>query len=226
MSPKKLDLSGLKSASPIIIGYLPLGFAYGVVGIKSGLSIADVIIFSILCYAGSAQFIGVNLWALGADALSMIATIFIVNLRHLLYSTSLSQYFKNINTVHIPVLSFFITDETYAVSITDFNNGVKAKKSYLYQLFIASYLSWVFSSALGAVLGSKIGNNLDLGLDFALPAMYIALLFMQLNNFKKAVIGLLAGLLSLWLYFLMPGNLNVILAAIIGSLLGVLLNES
>lgn len=155
----------------------------------------------------------------------MVITIFIVNLRHLLYSTSLSQYFKNVSTVHIPILSFFITDESYAVSITDFNNGIKPEKNYLYQLFLTSYLSWVMSSALGALFGAKIGGKLDLGLDFALPAMYIALLFMQLNNSKKTIIAIISGLLSLWFYFIIPGNLNVIIAAIIGSLLGVILNE-
>lgn len=225
MPHKNLYIQGLKSALPIVLGYLPLGFAYGILGIKNGLSIIDVIIFSLLCYAGSAQFIGINLWSLGAEPISMIATIFIVNLRHLLYSTSLSQYFKNINAIHIPILSFFITDESYAMSIADFNNGVKPTKPYFYQLFITSYLSWVLSSALGALFGIKIGAKVELGLDFALPAMYIALLLMQLNNSKKIAIALVSGLLSLCLYFTIPGNLNVIIATIISSLLGVLLNE-
>ena len=218
----KDKLIGIKSAAPIVLGYLPIGFAYGVLGSKSGLSIFDVTIFSLMCYAGSAQFIGVSLWAMNTNPVTMILTIFIVNLRHLLYSTSLSQYFKNIKFCKIPFLSFFITDETYAVSVTDIARGVKPEDDYFFGLFLTSYISWAAASFLGAFIGSRLGGKVSLGLDFALPAMYIALLLMQLNDLKKVSMAVLSGALSLILYFAVPGNLNVIIAAVLCSIIGVL----
>lgn len=220
------NYAGLRSAIPIIIGYIPIGFAYGVLGITGGLNITEVISLSLFVYAGSAQFIAVSLLSTGVDIVTIVSTIFIVNLRHFLYSTSLSRYMKEIDRRHIPLLSFFITDETYAVSITDLQNGQEPNHVYFYQLFLTSYTTWVLSSLAGALSGSMLKTSgLDLGLDFALPAMYIALLFMQLTGFKKFVVAVSSGALSIALIYLIPGNFNVVIAALCGAALGVTLEK-
>ncbi|MDI6601058.1 MAG: AzlC family ABC transporter permease [Thermoanaerobacteraceae bacterium] len=223
---ERKDYAGIRSAIPIVIGYIPIGFAYGVLGITSGLSIIEVISLSLFVYAGSAQFIAVSLLSTGVDIVTIVSTIFIVNLRHFLYSTSLSRYMKEIGRHHIPLLSFFITDETYAVSITDLQNGQKPDESYFYQLFLTSYITWVLSSLVGALSGSLLKTSgLNWGLDYALPAMYIALLFMQLADFKKFIVAVFSGALSIALIYLIPGNFNVIIAALCGASLGVVLER-
>lgn len=98
-------------------------------------------------------------------------------------------------------------------------------EGYFYQLFLTSYTAWVFASFLGAVSGSLIGGSINVGLDFALPAMYIALLLMQISGYKKVFISVFSGLLSITLMFVLPGNTNVIVAALIGAGMGVLLDK-
>lgn len=220
------DYVGFRSALPIVIGYIPIGFAYGVLGVSEGLSIPEVISLSLFLYAGSSQFIAVSLISMNTDILTIIPTIFMVNLRHFLYSTSLSRYFNGIDIRHIPLLSFFITDETYAVSAVDLQNGHEPSESYFYQLFLTSYAAWVLSSLAGALSGGLLKTSgLNRGLDYALPAMYIALLFMQLIGIKKFMVALFSGVLSISLIYLIPGNLNVIISALSGAALGVLLEK-
>lgn len=83
----KGTMSGIKSSLPIVMGYLPIGFAYGLLGVKSGFSVLQVFALSLFVYAGSAQFIAITLLSSGTNAITLIMTIFIVNLRHFLYST-------------------------------------------------------------------------------------------------------------------------------------------
>lgn len=216
---------GFKSALPIVLGYLPIGIAYGLISVNGGMTIAQTVAMSLVLYAGSAQFIASGMINAGASPLSIISTVFMVNLRHLLYSASLSKYFKPIPRRSIPMLSFFITDESYGVSITELENGQQPTRAYFLGLFITAYLGWVISSLIGALSGQAIGSSINLGLDFTLPAMYIALLMMQLKGWHKAVIALFSGMLSVALIFIIPGNGNVIISAVAGAALGVLFNR-
>lgn len=221
----KGTMSGIKSSLPIVMGYLPIGFAYGLLGVKSGFSVLQVFALSLFVYAGSAQFIAITLLSSGTNAITLIMTIFIVNLRHFLYSTSLSQYMKWIKRNHIPLLSFFITDETYAVAITDLQNSDNYDERYFYQLFFMSYAAWCTASFIGAISGTFIDGSANVGLDFALPAMYIALLLMQISGYKKIFVSIFSGLLSIGLIYVFPGNINVIIASLIGAGMGVFLDR-
>lgn len=221
----KGTMNGIKSSLPIVMGYLPIGFAYGLLGVKSGFSVLQVFALSLFVYAGSAQFIAITLLSSGTNAITLIMTIFIVNLRHFLYSTSLSQYMKRIKRNHIPLLSFFITDETYAVAITDLQNSDNYDERYFYQLFFMSYAAWCTASFIGAISGTFIDGSANVGLDFALPAMYIALLLMQISGYKKIFVSIFSGLLSIGLIYVFPGNTNVIIASLIGAGMGVFLDR-
>ncbi|MDK2902198.1 MAG: hypothetical protein PWQ93_117 [Clostridiales bacterium] len=216
---------GFRSALPIVLGYLPIGIAYGLISVNGGMTIAQTVAMSLIVYAGSAQFIASGMVNAGASPLSIISTVFMVNLRHLLYSASLSTYFKSIPRRLIPMLSFFITDESYGVSITELENGQQPTRAYFLGLFITAYLGWIVSSLIGALSGQAIGGNINLGLDFTLPAMYIALLMMQMKGWRKTVIAVFSGISSVALISIVPGNGNVIISAIAGAALGVLFNR-
>lgn len=87
---------GVIACVPTILGYLGIGFAMGVVGKGVGLSILEIIIMSIIVYAGSAQFIICALLAIQAPFMTIVATVFLVNLRHFLMSLSVASYFKRL----------------------------------------------------------------------------------------------------------------------------------
>ncbi|MBE0685146.1 MAG: AzlC family ABC transporter permease, partial [Anaerolineaceae bacterium] len=160
---------------PIVLGYLPIGFAYGVLAINAGLSIIQTILMSIIVYAGSAQLIAVSLFAQAIHPLSIIATTFIVNLRHMLMSAALAPYMRNWKSYQVSLFSFELTDESFGVHSLRFDRGEnKPKSTMLINLICQS--AWVLGSFLGAVAGNLIQDVRPFALDYALPAMFIALL--------------------------------------------------
>ncbi|MGF7047812.1 putative branched-subunit amino acid permease [Paenibacillus sp. DS2015] len=90
-------LQGVKDCVPTLLGYLSIGFAAGVVGNTSGLSIAEIALMSALLYAGSGQFIAAGMIAASSSVSAIIFTIFFINLRHLLLSAALAPQFKRLS---------------------------------------------------------------------------------------------------------------------------------
>ena len=85
---------GLLASGPVCLGYIPIGIAFGVLAQKAGFTPFETGLMSLIVFAGSSQFIAVSMFAAGAGAASIIATTFVVNLRHLLMSSSLSLFFR------------------------------------------------------------------------------------------------------------------------------------
>jgi 4-azaleucine resistance transporter AzlC len=213
--------TGLKASVPIILGYLPIGLAFGILAAQQGLSVMDIFVMSLFVYAGSSQFIAAAMLAAGAGTLSIIATTFFVNLRHLLMSASLSPFMKKISTPLQSFIAFGITDETFAVS----NNYVKeheAAPGYFTGLHISSHGCWILSTVLGGIFGSQISEATKWGIDFALSAMFIGLLLMQMKNRKDILVAVCAGGLSLLVALTLKGNWNVIIAAAAAATIGVI----
>ena len=222
-SKNKLDevfMSSIKQALPIVLGYLPVGFAYGVLARKAGLSIDNTVLMSLIVFAGSAQFIAVGLLASGASALSVIITTFIVNLRHMLMSAALSPYLKKWTKLELAAFSFQLTDESFAVHSTRFSNG-DMRKSETYLINSIAHAAWVGGTVLGIFSSTLITDVKPMGLDYALPAMFIALLIFQIKDKSHVIVGLATGLLSTALVLGGSGQWNVIIATLIGATLGV-----
>jgi len=97
-------LQGLSAAWPICLGYIPIGLAFGVLAQKAGLDPIEIMLMSILVFAGSSQFIAVSMLSTGAGAVSIIITTFAVNLRHLLMSSSLAVFLGNTTQRNCPYL--------------------------------------------------------------------------------------------------------------------------
>lgn len=211
---------GLKSALPIVLGYLPLGFVYGVLAREAGLDVFTTVLMSVLVYAGSAQFIAVSLLAGNAPVLSIIFTVFLVNLRHLLMSASLVPYLGRYHPGLLALLSAEITDETFAMSLAHYTDH-EPNLFYHFTLHLASHFSWVVASLLGGLTGNLWGDPSRLGFNFALPAMFIILLVLQLKNKKTLLVAGIAGFLSVAIALFLPGNWNIILAACLAAAIGV-----
>jgi 4-azaleucine resistance transporter AzlC len=215
-------LRGITRALPIVMGYVPIGFAYGVLAKQAGLSTFNAVAMSVLVYAGSAQLIGAGLFAVGAPALSIVVTTFVVNLRHMLFSAALSPYLKGWRPGALAAFAYELTDETFAVHSVQFPEGVPPKTE-VFALNITSQLSWLAGGWLGAVVGGLINDVTPFALDYTLPAMFIALLVIQIRARLEFVIAVFAGLLSVLLTLLGVGRWSVILATIVGATLGVVL---
>jgi len=193
---QRTEPSALSQALPIVLGYLPVGFAYGVLAVKAGLGVANTGLMSILVFAGSAQLIGVDMIGAGAPAVSVIATTFIVNLRHVLFSAALSPYFGEWPKRRIIRFCFQMTDETFALHATRFHNQQQSTAKTL-TINALCQSAWILGGLAGAVAGGFVPDVKPLGLDFALAAMFAVLLVGQLLTPAHVIAAVLGGGIAL-----------------------------
>jgi 4-azaleucine resistance transporter AzlC len=214
--------AALQQTLPVILGYIPVGFAYGVLAQKSGISGLNTMLMSLLVFAGSAQLIAVGLLASGAGAATVILTTFMVNLRHLLMSASLAPYLKSWSRLKQAFFSFQLTDETFALHSSRFAQGQTSKHETL-AINVIAQSAWLAGTALGLFAGGLITDVRPIGLDFALPAMFIVLLVWQLQSLLRIFTALAAGACSLALTLLGMEQTSIILATVLAATLGLTL---
>lgn len=158
MQQKELK-QGITEAVPIVLGYLPLGFAFGVLAKEAGMSVAQAVMMSVLCFTGAGQYIAIGIMQAGGAVITIILANILVNLRYLLFSTSTVPYLKDrVQPLVASLLSYGLTDETYAVAMNHYQDH-PATASYLAGLNLTSHLGWIGSTLLGALLGSFITNT-------------------------------------------------------------------
>jgi 4-azaleucine resistance transporter AzlC len=210
---------GMKAAFPIVLGYLPVGVAFGLLARNAGLTPSEVGLMSLLVYAGASQFLAIEMIFKGMTWLPIVLATFFINLRHFLMSSNLSLYFKN---TRIPLLGFLsaqLTDESFAVAISNLPK-VKNNPPYLFGLQITSHLAWVIGSIGGALFGPFIKIS-EYGLPFALPSLFICLLVLQLKSVHHFGIMVVAGVSSLFFKWALQGNWYILLAALLAGGMGV-----
>ncbi|CAM4415937.1 AzlC family ABC transporter permease [Paenibacillus typhae] len=222
-------LQGVKDCIPTLLGYLSIGFAAGVVEKTAGLSLAEIALISIILYAGSAQFIAAGMIAAGSTATSIIITILLVNLRHLLLSAALSPYFRHLTPLRNLLIGTLLTDETFGVAIQRSARKKAISEKWMHGLNITAYLNWIIANLAGAVLGQWISSPEEWGLDFALPAMFIGLLVLTLISRSRyaldITVGLIAMIIAVGLSILWSPSIGVIAAAVIASTIGAVLEK-
>lgn len=198
--------------------------AFGLVATQAGLSPAESLFMSIFVFAGAAQFIAVNMITAGASVSAVVLTTFLTNLRHVLMSTSLAEYLKGVKRGLLPIFSFGVTDETFAVNINNFRRGNGSFEKGLVVNFL-SYSSWVSGTLLGAVGGEFMPNFLKQSLYFALPAMFIGLLFLSIRTRLEIMVAIFAAFVSTFFFLKLGSSWNIVLAGITGATFGVLVER-
>lgn len=211
--------AGIKRAVPIVLGYIPIGFAYGVLAGKTGLSDSNTLLMSLIVFAGSAQFIAVGLFAAGTGPAAIILTTFVVNLRHMLMAASLSPYLASWKKRYLAFFSFELTDETFALHSAAAGKLNECRLEAL-SLNVTAQASWVAGTLLGVVASGLIGDIKPMGLDYALAAMFIALLVGQCENLVRVVTAILAGIIATGLYLAGWHQFHIIAATVAGATLG------
>lgn len=149
MTKKEEWLAGTRSAVPIMLGYVPVGIAYGVMARQAGLNTWQTVLMSLTVYGGASEMMAAGMVAQGAAVLTIVLTTFILNLRHIIMSTCV---FNQMQGGRLPVrmlAAFGVTDETFAVYTTTAN--APRTPRYFFSMALCSYLSWALGSWLGAI---------------------------------------------------------------------------
>ena len=211
--------SGAAAAWPICLGYAPIGLAFGVLAQKAGLTPLEIGLMSVIVFAGSSQFIAVSMLSAGASTISIVATAFVVNLRHFLMSSALAVYLKNSDRKKLTLFAYGVTDESFAVNLTRFRASDWDLNSALATNFTAN-ITWFLTTVLGGFSGQFIPAH-AFGIDYALIAMFICLLVFQLRGLLYVITAVVAGVLAVVLSIWIPGNSYIVIASMIAAALGV-----
>lgn len=218
-------LEGLKRGLPIVLGYVPVGFAFGVLAVKNGIPPGLAVAMAVLMFSGSGQFVFASLWGGGADVLSTSAAVAIVNLRYLLMSAAEAPWLQGVSRLKRFFLGAGITDESFVVHATALQSGWTLNTLTMFVTNQSTQLAWVTGCAIGAFCGGLVDDVRPLGLDYAITAMFIALLVPQCQSRLHLLVAIFTMCLSIALSAAGMGRWNVALATIAGATLGLILSR-
>ena len=221
MSKSKQFLKGAKLGLPIALGYLPVSFSFGMMAVASGIPAWAAILISMTNLTSAGQFAGMNIISAAGGMWEMAITTFVINLRYMLMSLSLSQKVGNMPLWKRLITAFGITDEIFAVAST---TPVKITFSFMLGLIAIPYIGWASGTVLGAFINNLLPEAIAEAMGITLYAMFIAIIIPAARRDKNVFFVLIAAIVvSCIIYFAMPfisSGWAVIIAAVIASAIG------
>lgn len=212
---KRFKTNLLKTV-PVMAGYLVLGAGFGIVLQSHGYGVLWALGMSVFIYAGSMQFVAINLISAGAGLISVALTTLMVNARHLFYGISMIDKYRGAGK-YKPYIIFGLTDETYSLVCSD---ETMDKKDY-FQVSILNQAYWVTGSVIGSVLGSLIPWDFN-GVDFALTALFVTVFTEQWLSTKDhlpGIFGVVISVACLLIFgagnFLIPSMIGISIALVV-----------
>ena len=200
----------LKDTIPVLSGYMVLGMGFGILMQTKGYGVLWTLAMSLFVYAGSMQYLAVDLLLGGATLLSAALTTLFVNARHLFYGISMVDRYKGAGK-RKPYMIFALTDETYSLVC-----NTEGSHRYCFLVSLFNQIWWVSGSLLGAVVGGFLPVERTEGIDFALTALFVTVFVEQWKSTKDhipAIVGVLASVVCLLLFgadrFLIPAMLLI-----------------
>jgi len=213
----KLIKLALKSTIPVLAGYIVLGIGFGILLKAAGYGMIWAFVMSVCIYAGSMQYLAVNLLTSGASLITVAITTLMVNARHLFYGISMIDKYKGAGKKK-PYMMFALTDETYSLVCNEhLPEGVNAH-SYYFLVSLFNQIYWIIGCVTGSLIGSIITFNAK-GIDFALTALFITIFVEQWRSTKdhtSAIIGVTSSVICLLVFgsqsFLIPSMITITVA--------------
>jgi len=209
-----------KASLPVMAGYLVLGCGFGILLESKGYSIIWAFVMSLTIYAGSMQFVAIDLLTSGASLIATAMMTLMVNIRHLFYGITMLEKYKNTG-ISKPYLVFALTDETFSlVCSADIPENLD-KHSYYFFVSLFNHIYWITGSVLGTFIGDAINLN-TFGIDFSMTALFVVIFVEQWEkseNHLPAITGIVISLICLLIFgasgFLIPSMIAITLALFI-----------
>lgn len=223
MSSLDKFLEGLKAVAPLALGVASFAIAYGLLARKAGLSLFSLTVMSLLVFSGAAQFLTISMLISGTPFIYILFTTFMVNSRHLLMGASLGPYTRKWETKWQILLSFLLSDESYALTISYFTKN-KPDKYYQLGVSLGLYIEWAVFTLIGGFMGSFLGDPQTWGLDFALPATFIVILVPMITSWKHVTVCLATAVFSVVGLVFLPTKCYIPFATVLGTIAGGMLD--
>tara|TARA_B100000427_G_C15517998_1_gene599071 strand:- start:4898 stop:5590 length:693 start_codon:yes stop_codon:yes gene_type:complete len=219
MSSKlKIFKTGSLEMAPHLLSVIPFGILFGAICMELGFNPLLTYATSLIIFGGASQIVFVQLLSGGASSLVAITSVGIINSRHLLYGAVLAEYLQKLSLFKKLIISYFITDQGFAVSNIYLKKNKHREFNYYHLIGAGTtlWISWQISTIMGIILGSFVPN--ELGLKFAIPLTFIAIIVQELRKIDHVIVMIFSGISSVIL-FNMPLGSYIILSPIIGLII-------
>ena len=220
----KIFLKGVIDVSPLMIPVVPFGLIFGVLAIDVGFTPLETMGMSLIIFGGASQIVLLQLFSGGASSLVIISSVGAVNSRHLLYGAVVSEHLSDLKLIWKIIISYFLIDQAFARSNEYFKkNKDENKYFHLVGGGATCWIIWQSTTFLGIILGAAIPEKL--GLSFAIPLTFLALLINDFRKFVNVFVIIVSGLVATLGYNMIPFKAYVIVAALIGLLSAIILTK-
>ena len=199
---------------------LVTGATFGVVARQAGLEPIEIAAMSIIVFAGASEFAMVQLFAASAAFPVVVATVFFLNLRHVLMATSLRPQFARLSRARRLAAAFFLTDESFAMATGYFRRGGRSLAYYV-TFAVSLYILWDASTIAGIAIGSAIGEPRRFGIDFAITATFVGIVVLAIRRATDVAVALAAVAIAGALALAGASTVAVIPAGAVAPLLAV-----
>ena len=217
-------IQGIQAGLPIALGYFPIAIAFGALAVQADLHWSEAVLMSVIVFAGASQFVGVSMLLAGAGAVQIITTTFFLNMRHLIMSLAVNDQMRHFQRPTKIFLSFFITDETFALLTLGEgeSDGVERSPAYMAGLMITAYLGWVSGTAVGGLGAGIIPPEITTAMTVGLYGLFIGLLVPPARKSIGFALVAVASMALNWVlrFFLDPGW-AIVLATVLAAGLGI-----
>ena len=220
----KIFLKGIRDVSPLMIPVVPFGLIFGVLAIDVGFTPIQTIGMSLIVFGGASQIVLLQLFSGGASSLVIISSVGAVNSRHLLYGAVVSEHLSDLKLIWKIIISYFLIDQAFAIS-NEYLKKNKNRNRYFHLVGggATCWIIWQSTTFFGIILGSSIPE--ELGLSFAVPLTFLALL---VNDFRKLInifVIIVSGAVATFGYNYIPFKAYVIVAALSGLITAIILTK-
>lgn len=224
MDSQNRFVQGFRDGIPIGLGYFSVSLTFGMMAVNMGLPVWAAVLISITNLTSAGQFAGLSLIVASAPMVEMALTQLVINIRYALMSLTLSQKAdKTLTTPHRLLVSYFITDEIFAVASSQ---SGEVGQRYLYGLSIAPIVGWTLGTLVGAVASTLLPESIRSALGIAIYGMFIAIILPPAKKYRPiwVVLGISVGLSCLFAWAPVLNRISsgfaIILCAVIAALVG------
>jgi len=208
----------LQLTSPVMLSYIAIGLACGVVLVDSGFTIFQILLISIFVYSGAGQFLIASMVLLGASIPSIILTTLFLNMRSVLMSASVAEYVKNESNPFLFLFGITLTDESYGLNFTYFQNDDWQPKDAM-AINLINYAAWVISCTVGGAIGSVLQFDTAV-MSFAIVGLFISMAVNQFISKIYIITGAAAVILTILFNILLGNHISIVIGAVLASFIG------
>ena len=210
---------GIRDVAPLLLGVGPFGLVAGVAAINAGLTLEQALGMSVIVFAGASQLAALELIGRDAPLSVVVATAVVINFRMLMYSASIAPYFRSLRARSRSLAAYLLTDQAYALSVSTYRSEDAIDRLAYYLGAAATlWVVWQVATVAGALLQAGVPDAL--GLEFAVPLVFLALLVPAMEDGPTVVAGLVGGGIAV-LGAELPLNLGLLVGAAVGIAAGV-----